>query len=187
LRTARLTLVPLAGEHLEFEVELDSDAEVMRYLAGRALSRAEVERAHQRRIAAARKAPGLAFWAGFGRGGFIGWWILPPPHGPDQPQVAGEAGLGLRLLRRHWRRGYAAEGARCPIRYGFGGAGLDRIFAQTLAVNTPSRATLAAAGLTFARAFISADPYDDLVPGAEQGEVEYEITRSTWQQRHRRA
>ena len=62
-----------------------------------------------------------------------------------------------------------------------------RIFAQTLAVNTPSRATLAAAGLTFARAFISADPYDDLVPGAEQGEVEYEITRSTWQQRHRRA
>jgi hypothetical protein len=53
-----------------------------------------------------------------------------------------------------------------------------------MAVNTPSRATLAAAGLTFARAFVSGDPYDDLVPGAEQGEVEYEITRSTWQ-RHR--
>jgi hypothetical protein len=55
-----------------------------------------------------------------------------------------------------------------------------------MAVNTPSRATMIAAGLTFARAFISSDPYDDLVPGAEQGEVEYEITRSTWQQRHRR-
>jgi hypothetical protein len=53
-----------------------------------------------------------------------------------------------------------------------------------MAVNTPSRATLAAAGLTFARAFVSGDPYDDLVPGAEQGEVEYEIIRSTWQ-RHR--
>jgi hypothetical protein len=23
-------------------------------------------------------------------------------------------------------------------------------------------------------------PYDDLVPGAEQGEVEYEITRGAW-------
>jgi len=59
LHTARLTLVPLTGEHLELEVELDSDAEVMRYLTGRAVSRAEVERAHQRRIAAARPVPGL--------------------------------------------------------------------------------------------------------------------------------
>jgi hypothetical protein len=55
-----------------------------------------------------------------------------------------------------------------------------------MAVNTPSRATMTAAGITFVRAFVSGDPYDDLVPGAEQGEVEYEITRSTWQQRHRR-
>jgi hypothetical protein len=35
LHTARLTLVPLTDEHLELEVELDSDAEVMRYLTGR--------------------------------------------------------------------------------------------------------------------------------------------------------
>jgi RimJ/RimL family protein N-acetyltransferase len=146
LHTARLTLAPLTDEHLELEVELDSDAEVMRYLTGRALSRAEVERAHQRRIAAARKVPGLGFWTGFDRGDFIGWWILQPPHGPVQPEVAGEADLGFRLLRRHWRRGYAAEGARELIRYGFGGVGLNRIFAQTMAVNTPSRATLAAVG-----------------------------------------
>jgi RimJ/RimL family protein N-acetyltransferase len=38
LDTERLRLVPLADEHLEFEVELDSDPEVMRYLAGRARS-----------------------------------------------------------------------------------------------------------------------------------------------------
>lgn len=185
LRTARLTLVPLTGEHLELEVELDSDAEVMRYLTGRALSRADVERAHRRRIAAARKVPGLGVWVGFDLGDFIGWWILQPPHGPDQPKVVGEADLGYRLLRRHWRRGYAAEGARELIRYGFGDIGLNRIFAQTMAVNTPSRATMTAAGLTFARAFVSGDPYDDLVPGADQGEVEYEITRNTWQQLHR--
>jgi RimJ/RimL family protein N-acetyltransferase len=184
LQTARLTLVPLTDEHLELEVELDSDAEVMRYLTGRALSRAEVERARQRRIAAARSVPGLGFWVGFDRDDFIGWWILQPPHGPDQPEVAREADLGYRLLRRHWRRGYAAEGARELIRYGFADIGLNRIFAQTMAVNTPSRATMTAAGLTFVRAFVSGDPYDDLVPGAGQGEVEYEITRSTWQQRH---
>jgi hypothetical protein len=37
--------------------------------------------------------------------------------------------------------------------------------------------------LAFTRAFVSDEPYDDLVPGAEQGEVEYEVTRTTWRRR----
>jgi RimJ/RimL family protein N-acetyltransferase len=137
LHTERLSLVPLADEHLQFEIELDSDPEVMRYITGRALS---------------------------------------------QPRVAGEADLGYRVPRRHWRRGYASEGARELIRYGFEDAGLDRIFAQTMAVNAASQATMAAVGLIFSRAFVSGEPYDDLVPGAQQGEVEYEVT-TTWQHR----
>jgi RimJ/RimL family protein N-acetyltransferase len=180
LHTARLQLVPLADHHLELEVELDSDAEVMRYIIGRAQSRAEVEQAHRRRLAAARKVPGLGYWVGFADGEFIGWWILQPPHGPDQPQVAGEADLGYRLLRRHWRQGYAGEGARELVRYGFAEIGLNRIFAQTMAVNAASRATMKSAGLNFVRGFVSAEPYDP-IPGAEQGEVEYEITRAAWQ------
>jgi RimJ/RimL family protein N-acetyltransferase len=124
--------------------------------------------------------PAWGYWAGFDGEQFVGWWLLQPPHGPDQPRVAGEADLGYRLLRRCWRRRYATEGARELIRYGFEVAGLTRIFAQTLAVNGPSRATMAAAGLTFARAFISGDPYDELIPGAELGEVEYAITRDVW-------
>ena len=119
-----------------------------------------------------RKVPGLGFWAGFDRGDFIGWWILQPPHGPDQPEVAGEADLGFRLLRRHWRRGYAAEGARELIRYGFGGVGLNRIFAQTMAVNTPSRATLAAVGLTFAWKKIPVDTLvQEAIPDGYRGRV----------------
>jgi RimJ/RimL family protein N-acetyltransferase len=93
-------------------------------------------------------------------------------------KVAGQADLGYRLLRRHWRRGYASEGARELIRYGFTDVGLDRIFAQTMAVNAASRATMKAVGLTFVRAFVSGEPYDDPISGAEQGEVEYEITRA---------
>jgi RimJ/RimL family protein N-acetyltransferase len=72
------------------------------------------------------------------------------------------------------------------IRYGFEDVGLDRIFAQTMAVNAASRATMAAVGMTFTRAFVSDEPYDDLVPRAEQGEVEYELTKTTWQRRGRR-
>lgn len=179
LTTSRLVLVPLADEHLELEVELDSDPDVMRYIAGRAHTRAEVERSHRRRLAAARD--GLGFWAGFAGVEFVGWWILQPPNGPDQPQVAGEADLGYRLLRRHWRRGYAVEGARELVRYGFADLGLDRIFAQAMADNAASRATMQACGLEFVRAFRSAEPYPDAVPGAGDGEVEYALTRAAWE------
>lgn len=176
----RLIMVPLSDEHLEFEIEIDADPEVMRYLTERGLDRGEVERAHRRRLAVARESPGLGFWAGLDGEQFVGWWLLQPPNGPDQPAVPGEAELGYRLLRRYWRRGYATEGARELIRYGFEVVGLTRVFAQTLAVNTPSRATMAAAGLTFVRAFVSGDPYEELIPGAELGEVEYAITRDIW-------
>jgi hypothetical protein len=53
-----------------------------------------------------------------------------------------------------------------------------------MAVNAASRATMSAVGLTFVRAFISGEPYADPIPEAEQGEVEYEITRTTWLGRH---
>lgn len=53
LRTDRITLVPLHDDHLEFEVELDSDPEVMHYLERRARPRPKVEAAHRRRLAAA--------------------------------------------------------------------------------------------------------------------------------------
>jgi RimJ/RimL family protein N-acetyltransferase len=180
LTTNRLILVPLSEEHLDLEVELDSDPEVMRYTAGRPHSRAEVERSHRRRLAAAQEVAGLGFWVGFADDVFVGWWILQPPNGSDQPKIAGEADLGYRLLRRHWRRGYATEGARELVRYGFAEVGLDRIFAQAMAVNAASRATMRSVGLTFARAFMSGEPYADPIPGEEHGEVEYELARATW-------
>ncbi len=180
LTTSRIVLVPLADEHLDLEIELDSDPEVMRYLDKGARSRAETEEAHERRRRAAQKVPGLGFWVGFVDGEFVGWWILQPPKGPDQPQVDGEAELGYRLLRKYWRRGYASEGSRELLRYGFAEMGLTRIFAQTLAINRPSRATMTSVGLTFARAFDSSESF----PGAEHGEVEYEITRETYERRH---
>jgi len=178
LRTARLELVPLAEEHLEAEVELDSDPEVMRYLTGRASTRAEVEARHRARLAAAARVPGLGFWAGSCAEEFVGWWILEPPGRPDQGPVAGQAELGYRLLRRHWRRGLATEGARELLPHGFADLGLRRVFAETMAVNTASRATMAALGMSHVRTF-SLD-LDDPLPGSELGEVEYAVTREEW-------
>ena len=182
LRTARLTLVPLSEEHLDYEVELDSDPEVMRYL-GPARSRAEVQRYHRARLAAAELVPGLGFWVGFHADQFVGWWILEPPQRPDQGPVEGQAELGYRLLRRYWRQGLASEGARELLRHGFDDLGLQRIFAETMAVNEASRATMASIGLRYVRTF-SAD-WDEPLPGAEHGEVEYAITRQEWLSRSR--
>ncbi|HEY0166294.1 MAG TPA: GNAT family N-acetyltransferase [Jatrophihabitans sp.] len=180
LRTRRLSLVPLAEEHLDYEVELDSDPEVMRYLGnGTARTRADVLRYHRARLAAAELVPGLGFWVGLHDGDFVGWWLLEPPQRADQGPVEGQAELGYRLLRRHWRQGFASEGARELLRHGFTDLGLRRIFAETMAVNEASRATMTSIGLRHVRTF-HAD-WDEPIPGAEHGEVEYAITREQWQ------
>ena len=180
LRTERLTLVPLADEHLEWEVELDSDPEVMRYLGGRARTREEVEASHARRMAAAGTVDGLGFWIGLLDDEFVGWWILQPAHGPDQPDDPGVADLGYRLLQRHWRKGLASEGAWELVRYGFDDVGLDRIIAQTMAANADSRAVMERVGLTYVRTFPSS--MSPPGQGGTEYEVEYEITPAQWEE-----
>ena len=179
LHTERITLVPLADGHLEWEAELDSDSEVMRYLSGRASTREEVESSHATRMAAAQKVDGLGCWVGLVNDEFVGWWVLQPAHGPDQPDDRDVADLGYRVLRRHWHKGLASEGSRELMRYGFDDIGLDRIIAQTLTVNAGSRAVMERVGLTYVRTFPSsmAPP----VEGVERGEVEYEKTRKRWE------
>jgi RimJ/RimL family protein N-acetyltransferase len=178
LATRRIQLVPLGDEHLEHEVELDSDPEVMRHLTGRPSTPAEVADRHRHRLAVARRVPGLGFWAGLVEGEFVGWWILEPPERPDQGPVAGQAELGYRLLRRCWRQGLAGEGSRELLRHGFEDLGLDRVFAETMAVNTASRATMTSLGMAHVRTFYL--DLDDPLPGSELGEVEYAITRDEW-------
>jgi hypothetical protein len=53
LVTERPGLVPLTDEHLEFEVELDSDPGVMRQIAGHVRVRADVTHARSRRLVSA--------------------------------------------------------------------------------------------------------------------------------------
>lgn len=185
LHTERLELVPLADEHLEYEVELDADPLVLRYLDPRARTRDEVVADHAKRMRRAARVEGLGLWVGFtggeSRREFVGLWMLQPPHGPSQTFVAGEADLGFRLARRWWRRGYASEGARELLRHGFDDLGLTRVFGQTMAVNRPSRATMEKLGMRFVRGFH--EEFDEPVPGFEHGEVEYELRLADWETR----
>jgi hypothetical protein len=47
-----------------------------------------------------------------------------------------------------------------------------------MTVNEPSRATMSSVGLRYVRTFHL--DFDDPLPGAEQGEVEYALTRDEW-------
>jgi len=193
LITDRLLLVPLADRHLELEVELDSDPEVHRHLSGRARSRDEVVESHARRLAMTGKVDGLGYWMAFGSDGgqrdsmppagedvgeFIGLMMLPPAHGPDQPDDPTVCDLGYRLVRRYWRKGLASEASRALLRHAFDVVGQSRVIAQTMAVNTASRGVMEAIGMRHVRTYFPV--WDDPLPGAELGEVEYEMTREMW-------
>lgn len=182
LRTERLVLVPLAERHLELEVRLDADAEVMRYLTGRAQTPDQVRASHVRRLAVADVRDGLGYWVAYLDGGdapptdaFVGLLMLPPAEEPADPHAAE---LGYRIARRHWRQGFATEASRALLRHGFETVGLTRILAQTMTVNHGSQAVLKALGMRHVRTFFP--EWDEPLPGAELGEVEYEITRDRW-------
>ncbi len=196
LHTPRLLLVPLAERHLDLEIELDSDPEVLRHLSGRAHTRDEVVASHAKRMELARKVPGLGFWIAFGtRGGargsirphteeageFLGLMMLPPAHGPDQPDDPSVADLGYRIARRYWRQGIATEAARALLRHAFATVGIRRVIAQTMAVNAASRGVMAAVGMSYVRTYFPDS--DEPLAGAEEGEVEYELTLAGWRGR----
>jgi RimJ/RimL family protein N-acetyltransferase len=134
LRTERLTLRQFTPDDIENRLDLDNDAEVMRFInGGRPTSRAEVERRLTRLIADYPRLGGLGTWPAEMRasGEFVGWFALrPPPQvGPLVPGP-GVAEIGYRLRRgggagsppRAARRcstsasGHSAYGASWPRR-----------------------------------------------------------------------
>ncbi len=190
LRSERLVLDPLADEHLDLEIELDSDAEVLRYLFPRPRTPDETRAKHVERLERGRQVDGLGMWMGFLDDGrprdaetFVGLYMLTPPHGPTQPRLDGLADLGYRIRRDRWRQGFAREGSLALLRHAFETVGLERVIAQTMAVNAGSRAVMTSVGLSFVRPY--REEFDEPVPGSEEGEVEYALTREEWLARAR--
>ena len=77
-------------------------------------------------------------------------------------------------------KGYATEGSRALIDKGFAEFGVQRVFAETMAVNTGSRRVMEKSGLRFVRAYHAEWPVR--IPGDEHGDVEYALDRDEWEQ-----
>ncbi|MDP2009361.1 MAG: GNAT family N-acetyltransferase [Phenylobacterium sp.] len=164
METARLRLRPLTPDDLEHLVALHGDPQVMSFITGAGETREVVETQSLPDLLARRT------WLLFEGETFLGWVSL---------RVEGdEAELGYRLTPAAWGRGYATEAARALVALGFRQLGLARIWGQTMAVNVGSRRVMEKAGLTYVRTFHLA--WDDPLPGAEQGEVEYALSRADW-------
>jgi ribosomal-protein-alanine N-acetyltransferase len=131
---------------------LNADPRVMEHFES-ALTRAESD-AMVDRIEAAFDEHGYGLWAvellgGGALAGFIGLSI-PSFEAHFTPAVE----VGWRLGREHWGHGYATEGARAALRYGFDEAGLDEIVSFTVPANARSRHVMERIGMTH-------DPADD--------------------------
>lgn len=175
LTTERLVLDPLTLDHTEALVALDSDPEVLRFIFGRALTREEVvETWMPKRTRPDADARGLGYWVGHDvTGTFLGWWCLAVDDADR-----GAAELGYRLRHDAWGRGYASEGSRVLLEHAFVTLGLDRVWAETMAVNAGSRGVLTKLGLRHVHTEVR--EWDDPLPGADHGEVTYELDRASY-------
>ena len=180
LETERLLLRRFTEDDVENLVELDSDREVMHFInGGRATPRGEIENdVLPTYLSLYERYAGFGFWATEEKstGRFIGWFHFRPAQGAPP----GEVELGYRLRRSAWGKGYATEGSRALIDKGFAEFGVERVVAFGMVVNVASTRVMEKAGLGFVRIFHQ--PWPDYIEGEEEGDVEYALLRSEWEQ-----
>lgn len=152
LSTDRLALRGWRASDLDPFAALNADAEVMRFFPA-PLSSAESD-ALVERIGVHWEAHGFGLWAVERRddGRFIGFVGLSVPGfgAPFTPCVE----IGWRLERGAWGRGYATEGARAALAYGFSELGLGEVVSFTATENRASRRVMDRLGMR-------RDPADD--------------------------
>ena len=146
LRTERLWLRRWRPEDREPFAALNGDARVMEYFQGTlSPQRSDAMASHIEDSFArhgfglwAVEIPGVTSFAGF-----IGLSV-PGFAASFTPCVE----IGWRLAIEHWGRGYAPEGARAVLDFGFTHARLDEILSFTAVSNLRSRRVMEKIGMT---------------------------------------
>ena len=179
LETPRLILRQFTENDVDNLFNLNSDPEVMRYLTGgRPTPREEIrDEILPFHLAVYGRLDRLGTWAAesSATGEFLGWFHFRP--GPDADIT--NIDLGYRLRRSAWNKGYATEGSRALISRGFTELGVERVFAHTMTLNAASRHVLEKCGLTLVGTLPYEGPFE--IEGAEQGQVEYALTKAEWE------
>jgi RimJ/RimL family protein N-acetyltransferase len=145
LTTARLTLRQWTAADRDPFAALNADPRVMEHFPG--LTTREQSDAFADAMEAHLAAHGWGLWAVERRdtGAFIGFVGLKPV--PDDLPVAPGVEVGWRLAHEHWNQGFATEGAKAAVAYGFEQLGLNEIVSFTASSNTPSRRVMEKLGM----------------------------------------
>jgi RimJ/RimL family protein N-acetyltransferase len=146
IRTERLWLRRWRDADREPFAALNADPRVTEYLA--ALSREESDRLIGR-IEAQFEQRGYSLWAVEvpGVAPFAGFVGLSVPH--FQAHFTPCVEIGWRLGAEHWGNGYATEGARAVLAFGFEELGLQEIVAFTVPGNLRSRRVMEKLGMIY--------------------------------------
>jgi RimJ/RimL family protein N-acetyltransferase len=136
IRTIRLILRRWRDEDLAPYAALNADPRVMEHFPS-VLSREESD-AQAARIRKHLDDHGFGLWAVEVAGGapFIGFIGLQ--HVPFEAAFTPAVEVGWRLAFDAWGHGYATEGARAALEYGFGALGLRQIVSMTVSSNERS-------------------------------------------------
>jgi RimJ/RimL family protein N-acetyltransferase len=152
LRTERLLLRRWRDDDRAPFAALNADPVVMEHLPAR-MTRQESD-AFVDRIEAELDECGYGLWAVEVAGGapFVGFVGLH--RASDSVPFAPAVEVGWRLAQEHWDHGYATEGARAAVDFGFREARLDEIVSFTTLANARSWRVMEKLGMT-------RDPADD--------------------------
>jgi RimJ/RimL family protein N-acetyltransferase len=152
IRTERLLLRRWLPADVEPFSAMNSDPRVSEYLPT-PLSRPESE-SFIARIRGHFEKQGFGLWAMEipGVAPFAGFVGLSTPRFEAHFTPAIE--IGWRLAAEHWGRGYATEGARAVLAFGFDELRLEQIVSITVPANARSRRVMEKIGMT-------RDPADD--------------------------
>ncbi|KAI1995779.1 hypothetical protein LOZ53_001382 [Ophidiomyces ophidiicola] len=161
---------------------LNHDKDVMKYLNHFPPEEGEVRDEVASILASYVRWPRFGRWIALCRasGQFLGWFALAV-SGSNPLTLE----LGYRLRCQFWGTGLATEGSKTLLRYAFEQEDVvvERVFGQTMFVNYQSRRVMEKCGMGLERTFHL--HFDDPLPGTELGEVEYGISRETWEHQHK--
>ena len=177
IRTERLLLREWLASDREPFAALNADPEVAQHLT-RPLDRAASDELVDR-IQARWATDGHGLWAveRLDDGSFIGFIGLAAPHFEAHFTPAVE--VGWRLARSAWGHGFATEGARAALEWGFETLGLPEIVSFTIPANRRSRAVMERLGMT--RDPVGDFDHPNLPPGHPiRPHVLYRLRRSDW-------
>jgi len=146
LRTERLRLRPWRPDDLDDLARLNAEERVMEFMWSGLLTREQSGEWLEQRMQLLEEG-GVTVLATqrLDTGAFIGWIGLNAPT--HIPELAGELEVGWRLFPEHWDQGFATEGARASVDWGFRDLALERVISMYDPANVRSRRVMDKLGL----------------------------------------